>query len=184
MPVLEDFKGILRFFDALKKERLIKDYAIIGGLALSAWIQPRATSDIDLIVSCSFDFNHEDLKYLVETRLGKKTVSHTIAKNEPIREMFSFTENLLEADIISACGFPLAEEAIENAVTIETIGETVKIATPEYLIALKLIPFEEQDRLDIKRLLEVADLTLAQSIAARYGLSGLLDIILAESTNS
>jgi predicted nucleotidyltransferase len=144
MPVLEDFSKVLRFFDSLKSEKLVKDYAIIGGLALSAWIKPRATRDIDLLVSCSGDLGHNDLKYLVESRLGKKTVGHTMGKNETIRGMFSFNENLLEADVISAQDFPLAEEAIENAVDIEVLGQKVKIATPEYIIALKLIPFEEQ----------------------------------------
>jgi hypothetical protein len=100
---------------------------------------------------------------------------------ETIREMFPFTENLLEVDIISAQGFPLAEEAIENSVTIEAFGQTVKIATPEYLIAIKLIPFEDQDKLDIRRLLEVADLPETKAVAARYGLSSAVDIILSET---
>jgi hypothetical protein len=90
-----------------------------------------------------------------------------------------YTENLLEADIISAQGFPLAGEAIKNAVTIEALGQTVKIATLEYLVALKLIPFENQDRVDIKKLLKVAKLADVKSIAKRHGLSGSLDIILA-----
>jgi|WetSurMetagenome_2_1015567.scaffolds.fasta_scaffold42751_4 hypothetical protein len=84
MPVLEDFSKALRFFDTLKRENLIKDYAIIGGLALSAWIKPRATKDIDLIVSCAADFEHADLKYLVESRLGKKTVTHIMRNAENI----------------------------------------------------------------------------------------------------
>jgi|WetSurMetagenome_2_1015567.scaffolds.fasta_scaffold01667_1 hypothetical protein len=183
MPVLEDFSKALRFFDTLKSENLIKDYAIIDGLALSAWIKPRATKDIDLIVSCAADFEHADLKYLVESRLGEKTVTHIMRNNETIKEMFSFTENLLEVDIISARDFPLAEEAINNAVAIEALGQTVKIATPEYLIALKLIPFEEQDRIDIKRLLKTADLPATKSVAARYGLSEALNIILSETTS-
>jgi hypothetical protein len=184
MPVIEDFSNALRFFNTLKSENLIKDYAIIGGLALSAWIKPRATRDIDLIVSCSADFENGDLKYLVESRLGKTTVSHIMKKNEPIKEMFSFTENHLEVDIIAAQGFPLAEEAIEKAVTIEALGQTIKVATPEYLIALKLIPFEDQDRLDIRRLLEVADLQITKSVADRYGLSGTLDMVLSETAPS
>lgn len=55
MSIIEAFVKTISFsfFDELKKEGLIEDYALIGGLALSAWVRPRTTKDVDLAVAVS-----------------------------------------------------------------------------------------------------------------------------------
>ena len=179
MPALEDFRRVLKFFNTLKEESSISDYAIIGGLALSAWIAPRTTQDIDLVVTASPGLKSKDLAYLVETRLRKKTHQPKMKANYAIKEMFSFTEDHLGVDVIFTAGFQLAEEAIREAASIEVVGEPVKLATPEYLIALKLVSFDDKDKLDIKNLLAVADLATVKAIAAKHGLSESLATILS-----
>src|ERR1700690_1644250 len=178
MPTIEDFKRVLLFFNSLEKESIISDFAIIGGLALSAWVAPRTTQDIDLIVTASPGLNSKDLTHLVETRLCKKTHLPKMKANYAIKEMFSFMEDHLSVDVILSTGFPLAAEAIQKAVRIEIVGETVKLATPEYLIALKLVSLDDKDKLDIKNLLEVADLPAVKAIAATHGLSESLFAVL------
>ena len=182
MPTIEDFKRVLLFFNSLEKESIISDFAIIGGLALSAWVAPRTTQDIDLIVTASPGLNSKDLTHLVETRLCKKTHLPKMKANYAIKEMFSFMEDHLGVDVILTTGFPLAAEAIQKAVRIEIVGETVKLATPEYLIALKLVSLDDKDKLDIKNLLEVADLPAVKAIAATHGLSESLFAVLSSKS--
>ena len=40
MSIVDAFVKTISFFDVLKSEHIIEDYALIGGLALSAW-EPR-----------------------------------------------------------------------------------------------------------------------------------------------
>ena len=182
MPAFDDFKRILLFFNSLKKESFIEDFAIIGGLALSGWIPPRTTQDVDLVVTVSPGLHIEDLAYMVESRLGKKISRPKMNENYAIKEMFSFTEDHLGVGVISTDGFLLADEAISAAVGIEILGESVKLATPEYLIALKLVPLDDQDKVDIKNLLKVADLSVVKAIASKYGLSESLETILSSQS--
>ncbi|HWR58810.1 MAG TPA: hypothetical protein VN328_07985 [Thermodesulfovibrionales bacterium] len=53
MSVIESFKDTVAFFEETRKEGIIEDYALIGGLALSAWVRPRTTKDVDLIIAIS-----------------------------------------------------------------------------------------------------------------------------------
>ena len=48
MSVIESFKKTITFFDEIQKEGLISDYALIGELALSAWIEPHSQDEIDI----------------------------------------------------------------------------------------------------------------------------------------
>ncbi len=178
MPAFDDFKRVLLFFNSLKKESLIEDFAIVGGLALSAWIEPRTTGDIDLAVTISSDIQNKDLIYLVESRLSKKTHKPKMRPGSEIKNMFSFTEGNFGVDIISTKDFLLAAEAVSNAVEIEIMGEPVKVATPEYLIALKLIPLGDQDKVDIKNLLKVTNMLQVKKIARKYGLLELFNSLL------
>ncbi|MCG2720672.1 MAG: hypothetical protein L6290_01465 [Thermodesulfovibrionales bacterium] len=73
MSIVESFKKTIAFFNELKKEGLIADYALIGVLALSAWVEPRTTKDVDLVV-VSKNQTWQDIASLIKTRLHKKVV--------------------------------------------------------------------------------------------------------------
>ncbi|HAK89530.1 MAG: hypothetical protein A2077_00755 [Nitrospirae bacterium GWC2_46_6] len=45
MSIIEAFIKTISFFDELKDEGIIEDYALIGGLALSAWVRPRTMAE-------------------------------------------------------------------------------------------------------------------------------------------
>jgi hypothetical protein len=170
MSIVEYFKKTITFFDGLKKEKLITDYALIGGLALSAWINPRTTKDVDLVVVVSKNLTWQDVAALIETRLHKKVILQKGSKRTTIQEKLSFMMGDIEVDLISTKGFGLAAEAIENAVSAEVFDRSVKVVSPEYLILLKLLPLSSQDEIDISALMKKADLKRLETLAEKHSL--------------
>jgi hypothetical protein len=168
VSIIESFKKIIVFFDDIKSEGIIGDYALIGGLALSAWIRPRTTKDIDLVVVVSERIKWADLASIIEARLHKKVAIHKGTQRTNIKEKLSFVSGQIEVDVINTKGFGLAGEAIKNAVIAEVFGKSVKVVAPEYLILLKLLPLTNQDAIDIKALAKKADMHRLTSLAKRH----------------
>ncbi len=167
MSIVESFRQTINFFNEIKKEGLIDDYSLIGGLALSAWVRPRTTQDIDFVVALSGDITWRGIISVIETRLHKKVAVHKGNKSTNIKDKLSFITGSMEVDVISTKGFLLAAEAMKHAVVAEIFGMEVRVVTPEYLILLKLLPLSEQDVLDIKALLKKADKTMLFSLAEK-----------------
>lgn len=178
MSIIQSFQKTIAFFNELKKENLIKDYALIGGLALSAWVEPRTTKDIDLIVVISPEITWKDISSLIETRLHKKVAVQKGSRKTTIQEKLSFMEGQMEVDVISSKGFELALEAVEKAVPTRIFGKIVKVATPEFLILLKLLPFSMQDQIDIISLMKQADLKGLKLLADKHSLQPKLESIM------
>lgn len=178
MSIIEAFIKTISFFDELKNEGIIEDYAVIGGLALSAWVRPRTTRDVDLIVMVSKNITWADLISIIKTRLRKRLSVHKATPRMPIQEKLSFTSGQIQVDIIGTRGFDLAADAIKNAVVAEVFGKDIKVATPEYLILLKLLPFGSQDIIDIKALAKKADTHKLKVLAEKYFLLPKLESII------
>jgi hypothetical protein len=87
----------------------------------------------------------------------------------------------IEVDLIGTRGFALAEEAMENAIVATIFGRRIKIATPEYLILLKLIPLGAQDRIDIGALIKKADRRKLRVLAKKHFLLARLESVLQEA---
>jgi hypothetical protein len=112
VSIIESFRKTIYFFDEIQKEGHVSDYALIGGLALSAWIEPRTTKDIDLVVMLSKNLIWQDIASLIRTRLRKKVFLQKGNKRTTIQEKLSFMMGQIEVDVISTKGFELAAEAI------------------------------------------------------------------------
>jgi hypothetical protein len=178
MPILESFKKTVTFFDEIRKEGLITDYALIGGLALSAWIEPRTTRDVDLVVMLSGKLTWKDIASVIRTRLHKKVIVQKGNKRTMIQEKLSFMMGQIEIDVISTRGFRLAAEAIENAVPARVFDKNVNVVSSEYLILLKLLPLSAQDEIDIKALMKKADLKELRVLAEKHSLLPKLERLL------
>lgn len=178
MSIVESFKKTIVFFDELKKEGLIAEYALIGGLALSAWVDPRTTKDVDLVVAVSKDLTWQYIASLIKTRLHKKVILQKGNKRTTIQEKLSFVMSQMEVDVISTKGFGLAAEAIEHAVSAVVFDRSVKVVIPEYLILLKLLPLSLQDKVDISALMEKADLKRLKMLAEKHSLLPKLEPLL------
>ena len=170
MPIIEAFKKTITFFDEMQKEGYITDYALIGGLALSSWVRPRTTRDVDLLVTVSKKLNWMDIASVVETRLKKKVILLRGARRTAIQEKLSFMMGQIEVDVIGTKDFELAAEAIEHAVPVQIFDKNIKVASPEYLILLKLLPLSSQDQIDIRALMKKADIKSLATLAEKHNL--------------
>lgn len=139
----------LRVFNLLKKKRIFRDYAIGGGVAVSYYIEPRRTKDLDIFLL----IDEERLIWDALDKMGYEHEDSIIIKGVPV-------------DIISASQHPFYGQAIKQGRVIRIDGIRVKILTPECLIATKLRVFRGKDRIDILDLLkyEMVDLLSLQAI--------------------
>ena len=180
MTIIDAFQETVAFFDALKKEGFIIDYALIGGLALSAWVRPRTTRDVDIVVAISETMAWSDIVSLIETRLRKRVALQKGTQRTNIKEKLSFVIGQIEVDVISTKGFDLAYEAISHGVTVKVFDKKVKVVTPEYLILLKLLPLSDQDILDIRALTKKAEMKRLVTLAEEHHLLSKLERVMAK----
>lgn len=178
IPVIEAFVRTIAFMDRLREEGHIRSYALIGGLALSAWTDPRNTRDVDLVVSVSEGTTWPEIAARIESRLRKKIIVKKGTRRTVIQEKLSFASGQIEVDLIGTKGFDLAEEAIRHAVVATIFKKRVRIVTPEYLILLKLIPLSGQDRIDVISLAKNADRRKLRALAKRHFLLAKLESVL------
>lgn len=181
IPVIEAFVRTVDFMDRLRKEGHVRDYALIGGLALSAWAEPRNTRDVAFVVFVAEGTAWPEIAALVESRFRKKAVVKKGTRRTTIQDKLSFVAGQIEVDLIGTRGFALAEEATENALVTRVFGRRVRIATPEYLILLKLIPLGAQDRIDIGVLIREADRRKLRVLARKHFLLAGLESVLQEA---
>lgn len=179
MPIVQSFKKTIAFFDKIKKEGLITDYALVGGLALSAWVRPRTTKDVDLVIALSKKITWPKIVSLIETELQRRVAVQKGTQRTHIKDKLSFVIGSIEVDVIGTKGFDLATEAIKHAVTAKVFDKNVKVVTPEYLILLKLLPLSSQDILDIKALIKKADIDRLLSMAEKHYLSTKLKAVIS-----
>lgn len=178
IPVIEAFVRTVAFMDRLRDEGHVRDYALIGGLALSAWAEPRNTRDVDLVVGVAEGTSWSQIAALIESRLRRRTVVKKGTLRTIIQEKISFASGPIEVDLIGTRGFELAEEAMRHALVTEVFGRKVRIVTPEYLVLLKLLPLGPQDRIDIVALLKRSDRRKLRVLAKKHFLIGRLDSVL------
>lgn len=117
---------------------------LIGGLALSFYVKPRATQDIDLL-------------FLSETDVPDHIPGFT--KPRPNAFQHDITQVAVEIVAPDYAGLPLelfskvAETAVEN--------EGMKVASPSALVAMKIFNTRLQDLADIVALIHTGQVELA-----------------------
>ena len=155
-------------------------FAVVGGLAVSARTEPRFTRDVDLAVAVEGDRAAElfvrgllgsgwrVLSQVEQTSTGRLATVRTLPPGSDDSTStvvdFLFASSGIEAEV-ARCAEPL--ELFE--------GIVVPVATPEHLLAMKVLSMNEnsraQDRTDALALL--ATLTPDQLSEARASLSSL-----------
>jgi len=170
-----EFKDIVKVLGEAKRRKFIRDFALTGALALSALSQPRATRDIDILISLEKEKVKrfaEWLKYSKEYRLAKH---HTGRPKDRIKDLIELPAGNTWVDIIVASS-EVEEEAISTGLSINAfIGVKLKVVRPEYLIILKLLAGSDQDYLDSAYLWnESIDKKLVRKMAKELFLQGKL----------
>jgi len=121
------------------------DYVLIGGIALSYYIKPRTTTDIDILFLSNEDIPEKVLKF-------KKHRSLAFQHNLTHVEVETVTPKSINVPI------EIAQTVFDTAI----INNNIKIASPSGLVALKLFRFNRLDQADIESLIINTDIDLSQ----------------------
>lgn len=156
-------KRIIEIINELKKEKLIKDYVIGGGIATIFYTEPILTYDLDVFIIPAEKKEKKNLIVLspvfdyLENKGYKWKGEHIIIEGVPVQ--------FIPAD-------KLEEEAVRNAKEIEYEGIKTKVMKPEYLLSLLLRAGRRKDIEKIERLLEQTkiDMKKLKDILHKYGL--------------
>lgn len=132
-------------------------YAVIGGHAVNAWLEPRFTADIDITIVATPD----DLKRLREV-FGAAGFDAKLeyGAGQPSGPDFL---RLVSADGSTVVEFQVAKTELQRAVVsrAKVSPAAVRVATPEDLLVLKLIADRAKDRVDLQGLVRLPDLDFA-----------------------
>jgi len=149
-PLIQSLKELCLFLDESAIE-----YMLVGGLAVGIWAEPRATVDIDFLVSISpSDFDNLGQKLAESNRF-------VFIHDKPmVFGKVSFLRATLKSNIDVSVDFIFADdtfksEAIKRKEAIQLNDFSVNISTPEDMIILKMLSGREQDRLDARKILEI-----------------------------
>lgn len=168
-PLIRSFKEICSFLNDTGIE-----YVLVGGLAVGIWSEPRATVDIDFLVSTrlnDFDVLKQRLKesnrfiFIHDKPMTFGKISFlraTLKSNTDISVDFLFADN------------DFKDEALKRKEAVQIADFSVNISTPEDLVILKLLSDREQDGIDVKKILEIQkeqlDREYMQKWAKRLGI--------------
>jgi len=131
------------------------EYMLVGGLAVGIWAEPRATVDIDFLVSISLsDFDN------LRQRLVESNRFVFIHEKPMIFGKVSFLRATLKSNTDVSVDFLFVDdvfkrEALNRKKEIQLTDFLVNITTPEDLIILKLLSGRDQDRLDARKISEI-----------------------------
>ena len=143
-----EFKDIIKVLKEAKRLKFIHDFVLTGALALSALSQPRATGDIDILISMEKEkikLFVDWLKYSKEYRLTKH---HVGRRKDRIKDLIEVPIGSTWADLIVASS-EVEREAVAAGISVNAFtGLKLKVVRPEHLIILKLLAGSEQDYID------------------------------------
>lgn len=129
------------------------NYALAGGWAFSALVEPRATTDIELVILLDHPSAHAVAQLFAST--FESVVPHpapmvfngqAIRRLVGIRQECEVVVNLLSAES------DFLRQALSRRRTIEFLGLPVPLLTLEDLILLKLLAGRLQDRADLEKI--------------------------------
>jgi len=159
-----DMEKTLKVINELKKNGLIDDYAVGGGIAAIFYIEPVLTYDLDLFIV-----------------LHKKANNKKLIELSPIFEYLKQKGYIWKGEHIIVEGIPvqfipadnLEREAVKNAN--ETVYHRIKtkVLTPEYLIVILLRAGRQKDIDKINKMIAQAKIqkTVLKAILEKYNLS-------------
>lgn len=142
-----------RLIDALRSacetlDELGVDFALVGGLAVSARAEPRLTRDVDLAISTDDDDAAEKLVRNLRARGYRviQTVEQArVSRLATVRLQPPGPNGLLVDLLFASCG--IEAEIVEGAERLEIIpGLEVPVARAAHLVAMKLLARDDRHR--------------------------------------
>jgi len=156
-------KNTITLINELKREKLIKDYAIGGAIGVLKWVEPFFTRDLDIFI-----IPIEEAK---EGLINLSPIYEYLKKKGcDWKGQWLIIEGV-PVDFIPADA--LEKEAVESAQETEYEGAKTKVITPEYLVALLLKAGRDKDIRKIEMLLRQAEINNEKlnKILLGYGLT-------------
>lgn len=146
-----EFKEVIKTLKEAKRLKYIRDFALTGALALSALTQPRATRDIDILISIEKDKIKNFVEWLSVNKGYRLTKHHRGRRKDRIKDLIEIPLGSTHVDLIAASS-DIETEAVNMAVTVRTYSMTIRVVGPEHLIILKLLAGSDQDYIDAAHL--------------------------------
>jgi hypothetical protein len=151
----------LKIINELKKRRIIKDYAIGGGIAVIYYVEPILTYDLDIFFLPKEEGILDILSplYSFLKRKGyKEDKEHMIIEGIPVQFLPAHNQ--------------LIKQAFKNVFETKYKGTKTRVIKPEYLIAIMVQTFRPKDRERIIKMLDEAEIdrTLLERILKKYKL--------------
>ena len=166
------FTDAFRVLNSFKRRRVIRDYAVIGAVAATAYMEPMFTEDLDIIILVDSDEEYlQTFRRISELSEGQEGMHQTL-DGVPV-QMFRTTTMRLYRD------------ALDAAHTGRVGGLRVKMVTAEHLILLYLGAFRDKDQMRIRLIMPVADMDRLHILLNRFDeknrLAGRLQSLLGTS---
>lgn len=140
-------KKTLQILNELVELKIIKDYAIAGGMAQFYYVEPSVTYDLDLIVNLVPEENPlaplSNLYKWVSKNNYKTEGEHIIIAGIPVQFLLAYND--------------LVAEALTNRVPVTLFDEKTYILSAEYLMAIMLQTWRPTDRERLVRFFNEAD---------------------------
>lgn len=180
----KEFRGLLIVLKEAKKKKYIQDFALTGALALSALTEPRATRDMDFIVSTEKEKIASFVEWLKFSKGYRLTKHYVGRQKDRIKDLIAVQTGSTSADLI-VCAHDIERQALANSITATVYKNTrLKVLSPEYLLILKLLAGSDQDYIDCTNLWQRSiDKRLVRGMAKRLYLDGRLKKVVAKAKN-
>jgi hypothetical protein len=127
-------------------------YAFGGAIALSAWSEPRATTDVDLNLWVDDAQLPEAVKLLREAGVAIELEAAVRGSRE--RGMFAAPHGSYRVDVFVP-SVPFYDEALKRRMRVTLAMRQTWVLSPESLAVFKMLFFRPKDLVDLARLIEV-----------------------------
>jgi len=126
-------------------------YAIIGGLAVQHWGEPRTTRDVDVVVVVSAEGEERFLQAAAERFQPRMPDAITFARRSRVLLLIASDGSPIDLSL-GIAGYE--DEVVRRAVTIATPGHRpIRIVGPEDLVIHKCLAGRPRDAEDVERIL-------------------------------
>ena len=138
------FESAIRRLNQLKQRRVLRDYALIGAVAATVYMEPVLTEDMDIVVLVGSDEEYLAVFRRVGTLADGVDGMHHLFDEVPV-QIFPSTMK------------PLYEDAVRKARRARIGNVRVSVASAEHLVIMALEAFRPKDKLRLLSLLQIAD---------------------------
>jgi hypothetical protein len=181
----KELKLFTRELKKAKEKGKVKGFALIGALALAARAKPRATQDIDFLVSAEKDFFKDHFPKII-TAMGYSFKFFKGGIDDPLNGLLRiYAKNGTQIVDLIPVFWKWQDEMVEATQELRiSNGLSVPVALAEDMVILKLKAGGPQDLLDVQELLRAMKLGAGidkdrlTSFAKRAGISKKIDAVL------